>query len=60
MMGTPFAYVTQQIALTAWIAGDSTTAKIAIAASGVAFVLYLANIGLSFFLPEPPRDLLPE
>jgi MFS family permease len=60
MFGTPFAYVTQQIALASWIAGDTATAKIAVAAAGIAFVLYLANIALSFFLPEPPRDLLPE
>ena len=60
MCGTPFAYVTQRLALLPWIAGDLPTAKIAVAAAGVAFALYLANIVLSFFLPEPPRDLVTE
>jgi hypothetical protein len=60
MFGTPFAYLTQQLALLPWIAGEGPTGKIAIAAAAVGFTLYLANIVLSFFLPEPPRDLLPD
>jgi hypothetical protein len=60
MFGTPFAYVTQSLALMPWVAGDGPTGKIAIAAAGVAFVLYLANIIFSFFLPEPSLDLLPD
>jgi MFS family permease len=58
MFGTPFAYVTQRLALLPMIAGDTPTQKIAIAAAVVAFVLYFANIILSFFLPEPAHETL--
>ncbi|MEX0641867.1 MAG: MFS transporter [Pirellulales bacterium] len=60
MIGTPFAYVTQRLALLAVIPGGSSPAKIAIAAAVVAFVLYLVNLILSFFLPEPKQDPLSE
>jgi hypothetical protein len=60
MVGTPFTYVTQRIALLPLFAGLMPTAGIAAAAAMVAFSVYLANLVLSFFLPEPPRDLLPE
>src|SRR5262249_17224873 len=57
MLGTPFADVTQQLALLPIFAPEMATSNIAMAAAGVAFVLYLANIVLSFALPEPSRDL---
>ena len=60
MVGTPFAYVTQRIALLPFVAGDTPSAKTALAAAGVAFALYLMNLIMSFFLPEPPHDLLTE
>jgi hypothetical protein len=63
MLGTPFAYVTQRLALMPFIggiAGEAATAQIAIAAAIISLVLYLLNIVLSFVLPEPPRDLLPD
>ena len=60
MFGTLFAYVTPQLALMPFLGGGAPTAKLAFAAAGVAFALYLGNIILSFFLPDPPRDLLPE
>jgi MFS family permease len=59
MFGTPFAFVTQQLALLPFLGGGQPPAKLALAAAGVSFVLYLANVALSFFLPEPPRELLP-
>jgi MFS family permease len=60
MIGTPFAYVTQRLALLAVIPGAAPPAKIAIAAACVAFALYLINLILSFFLPEPAQDSLPD
>lgn len=60
MFGTPFAYVTQQLALAPFIAGGAPTSKTAIAAAVIAFGLYLANIVLSAWLPEPQQEALPE
>jgi MFS family permease len=52
LIGTSFAAVTQWIAMYLPInVGDP--AKVAYAAAGVAFTVYLVNFGLSFFLPEP-------
>jgi MFS family permease len=58
MFGTPFAFVTQRIALLPFIAGGTPAAKTAVVAAGVAFSLYLINIILSFYLPEPKRDAI--
>ncbi len=53
MLGTPFAYVTQVIATLGFIPGATPAAKTAIVAAGVAFVLILCNLLLSFLLPDP-------
>jgi hypothetical protein len=58
MFGTPFAYVTQQLAVLPLIPGATSFTKTAIVAAGVAFLLYLANLFLSYFLPEPQRDII--
>jgi MFS family permease len=55
MIGTPFAWVTQRLALLAVIPGDAP-AKIAIVSAGIAFALYLINLILSFVLPEPQHE----
>jgi MFS family permease len=60
MFGTPFAYLTQQLAVLAMIPGATPSAKTALVAAGVAFVLYLINLILSFVLPEPKSEMLPE
>jgi MFS family permease len=60
MCGTPFAYLTQQLAVLAMIPGATPSAKTALVAAGVAFTLYLVNLVLSFFLPEPKHDALPD
>jgi MFS family permease len=60
MFGTPFAYVTQRLALLAVIPGGAAPAKIAIAAALIAFLLFFTNLILSFFLPEPKHDMLSE
>lgn len=62
MFGTPFAYVTQWLAVRMVIPGttnltESATAT-ALVAAGVAFALYLTNLILSFFLPEPRAETL--
>jgi MFS family permease len=57
MFGTPFAYVTQKLALLPFIPGASPPAKIAIVAAGVAFVLFFCNFVLSFFLSEKRESM---
>lgn len=57
MIGTAFFGVTQFLATLAFVPGDSESAKIAYAAAGVAGTLYLLNLILSAFLPEPPKEL---
>jgi MFS family permease len=52
MLGTPFAWVTQHLALYSFIPGASPAAKIAVSAAIVAFTLSLINFILSFYLPE--------
>ena len=37
--------------------GATPHAKLAAAAAGVALFVYAGGLALSFFLPEPPRDL---
>jgi MFS family permease len=58
MFGTPFAYLTQQLAVLAMIPGATPSAKTALVAAGVAFTLYLINLILSFILPEPKAEML--
>jgi MFS family permease len=52
MLGTPFAWVTQHVALYSFIPGATPAAKIAVTAAIVAFTLSLINVVLSFYLPE--------
>lgn len=52
MLGTPFAWVTQHLALYSFIPGATPAAKIAVAAAIIALVLSLINVVMSFFLPE--------
>ena len=58
MIGTPFAYVTQRVALLPFVAGPTPFAKMALVAGGVAFTLILINLIMSCFLPEPKHDLV--
>lgn len=53
MIGTPFAYVTQLLAQQAFVPGATSESKTAYVAAGVAGTLFLMNLILSFFLPEP-------
>ncbi len=52
MLGTCFAAVTHWLALWLPFEGNPAT-KVAYTAAGVAFVLYLMNFILTFWLPEP-------
>jgi len=55
MLGTCFAAVTHWLAL--WLPFEGTPAtKVAYTAAGVAFVLYLLNFVLTFWLPEPKYE----
>ena len=58
MMGTGFAFVTTQ--LVNHVPGATPSARLALAATIVAGFVYTAGIVLSFFLPEPQGDSLPE
>lgn len=57
MIGTPFAALTQHLALLSAVPGTTSFAKTAYVAAGVATVLVLINVILSFFLPEPSSDI---
>src|ERR671912_193182 len=58
MIGTSFAFVTTQLVNV--VPGATPTARLALAATMVAVFVYSAGIILSFFLPEPVGDSLPE
>ena len=60
LIGTSFAWLTSVIAVQAWVPGGSPTAKLAYTAAGVAVFVYLMGLILSFFLPEPGEEDLPE
>jgi hypothetical protein len=56
LVGTCFAGVTQMIAVQAWVPGGSPAVKLAYTAAGVALLVYLVNLVLSFRLTEPKRE----
>lgn len=56
LIGTPFAALTQTLALQAFIPGNSPEMKTAYVAAGIAGVLFLTNLILSCFLPEPKPE----
>jgi hypothetical protein len=58
MIGTGFAFVTTQLVNV--VPGDTPNARLALAAAMVAVFVYSAGLILSFFLPEPVGDSLPE
>jgi MFS family permease len=66
MIGTSFAMVTSQLALVMPVDTGSAPAniadatKMAAAATLVGTTVYVANIILSFWLPEPQQDQLPD
>jgi hypothetical protein len=58
LIGTSFAWVTATLAVTPDRAYAPT--KLALVAAAVGFSVYLVGFIASFFLPEPPKDELPE
>lgn len=58
MIGTSFAMLASQLALIT--PGDSDAVRMAAAATLIGTSVYLVNIVLSFFLPEPQNEELPE
>jgi MFS family permease len=58
LIGTSFAWVTATLSVTPDRAFAPT--KVALVAAGVGFSVYLVGLMTSFFLPEPPKDELPE
>ncbi len=57
MIGTPFAAVTQQLALLSAVPGATSAAKTAYVAAAVATILVVINLILSCYLPEPKTDI---
>lgn len=53
MIGTPFAALTQYLALQPFVPGSTPPEKTAYVAAAVATSLFLVNLLLSFLLPEP-------
>ncbi len=58
MIGTCFAFVTQQLALMSFVPGTTPPQKVAYVAAGIATLLYAINLGLSFILPEPKESTM--
>ncbi len=58
MLGTSFAWVTSE--LSRFVPGEGDPARMAWAAAIVGTSVYLGNCILSFFLPEPQNEDLPE
>jgi MFS family permease len=53
MIGTPFAALTQYLALQSFVPGATPPEKTAVVAAAVATLLFLVNLIFSFVLPEP-------
>ncbi|MEX2212894.1 MAG: MFS transporter, partial [Phycisphaeraceae bacterium] len=60
MIGTSFAAVTAMIAGSDWVPGESPAAKFAYTAAAIGVLVYIVNFALSFALPEPGAEDLPE
>lgn len=58
MIGTSAALLTTQLA--AQMPGATPSARLALAAAGVALLVYAVGFLASFWLPEPPKDRLVE
>jgi MFS family permease len=57
MIGTGFAWVTTTLAASSFMPGAEGPERTAYTAAIIAFGVYLANLVLSVFLPEPDRDI---
>ncbi|HEX6964014.1 MAG TPA: MFS transporter [Lacipirellula sp.] len=60
MLGTSFAAITTMLAGMEWIPGDTPTAKLAYTAAGIGTLVFAGNLLLSFWLPEPQGEAMPD
>lgn len=60
MIGTSFAALASFIASLDFIPGDTDPEKMAFTAAIIAFGVYVMGLILSFYLPEPKQEVLPE
>jgi MFS family permease len=60
MIGTSFAAITTILAGMDWIPGDTPTEKLAYTAAGIGTLVFAGNFLLSFWLPEPEGDDMPD
>jgi hypothetical protein len=58
LIGTSFAWVTTTLATTTDPA--QAASRLAYTAAGVGVAVYVVGFALSFFLPEPPAETIPE
>jgi MFS family permease len=58
MIGTSFAWVAS--VMSGWMPGETDAVRMAAAATIIGTGVYLANVLLSFWLPEPEHEVLPE
>jgi MFS family permease len=60
MIGTSFAAITTIIAGMEWVPGGTAPEKLAYTAAAIGTLVFAANFILSFWLPEPAHDTLPD
>jgi hypothetical protein len=60
MIGTSFAAITTMLAGMDWVPGGTPPAKLAYTAAIIGTAVFAANLLLSYFLPEPPHEELPD
>jgi hypothetical protein len=60
LIGTSFAWVASTVAIQPFVPGGSAPTKLAYTAAAIAGLVYAAGFLLSFWLPEPKQDQLPE
>ena len=60
LIGTSFAWITNQLAVLTFIPGHSPPAKMASAAALVGFLVYGVGLIASRWLPEPKQEQLPD
>lgn len=65
ILGTSFAWITLTISASSWLTnllpkGTGAPTKLAYTAAGVGLTVYLVGLILSYWLPEPKKEELPE
>jgi hypothetical protein len=60
LVGTSFAWLANTLAVQPFTPGGAPAIKMAYTAAAIATVVFLGGVVASFWLPEPPREQLPE